>query len=148
MKRKILILQSVQDQITDRRELRMKESPSLQDFEIEHIYAIELTHEQRKLSTPAMMSDVCSRAPDEKKLFDRLAKQVATFKPEFLIVHAGFVFYEFPQQVLSSLKALKERFPELRIGIESHGNALLTESELRSVFDQGRTTSELIQKLF
>jgi hypothetical protein len=55
---RILVLQSVEDAITERRMWRMRNSPSLEGYEFENCYAIDLTDAQKALPTEVMMEQV------------------------------------------------------------------------------------------
>jgi hypothetical protein len=148
MKERILILQSIEDQITARREMRIKSSPLLKEYEIESIYAVELTDKQRQLSPPMVMEEVMEQSLSADHLFDRLKRKVGDFKPSILLVHIGFVFHQFSDEMLFALKSLKHEFPDVRIGLESRGIPFVERSDLQSVFDTSAKTIDLIEQVF
>jgi len=148
MSQRILVLQSVEDEITYRREMRIKRSPLLRDYNFKHIYAIELKDEQQELPTPLMMEQVVQGSLDGEELLDRLVRKVIAFDPNILIVHAGFVFHRFPHEMISALKSLKDKFPNLRIGIQSRIRFGRDRPELQTLFEDSEEIRGLIERIF
>ena len=144
---RILVLQSVDDEITHRRKMRMEHSPILQNYAFDFCYAIDLTDEQKALPMPLMMDKVEQSTIDEGDLLERMSQKVLTFKPDLLIVHAGFVFRRFPEEMLSALNALKTRFPDLDMAIESRGR-FAQQSEFSAIFESSTEISMLVDQIF
>lgn len=144
---RILVLQSVQDDITDRRIERIGNSPFLQGYSIEHCYAVELTEEDRRKLMPQMMFEVTSRPLDEEDLLGRIEANIQSFRPDALIVHAGFVFHRFPDTFMRVLSALKARYPSIRFGIEG-ARGLDADLGLDAVFEQSSEMQDLVALLF
>jgi hypothetical protein len=115
---RILILESVRDETTVRREIHIRNSPLLREHSFEHMYALELAPlaETRPMPTRALKSQQSSL--DEKELLRRLMGRVEAFKPDILLVHSGAVFQSFPDQLMSVLQVLKDAHPEVRIGLQ------------------------------
>ena len=145
MSQKIIILQSVQDSITFRREMRIQNSPFLQEYEFEHIYAIVLSPEQQRLPTELMMMQVDQNKLDGEDLLKRITAKLESFKPDILIIHSGFVFHRFPEEMLSVLKSLKTSYPTLRMGIQSH---FYKDNEQLGIFEYSSEIDDLISKIF
>ena len=105
--------------MTRRRIVRHRASPSLKHLVIDYCYAVDSTPEEQEMDVLQMMNRVTNGSLDEVELLRRIDKKVASFRPDILIVHAGFVFSTFPRVVLSALSSLKSKYPELRIGSEA-----------------------------
>ena len=109
---RVLVLQSVHDEIARLRERRLLHSPLLQEYSFRHVYAIEWSQAQKITPLQAV------QAFRKEELFERVAKEIESFAPHVLIVHAGFVFQRFPEDMFWVLTSLKKKYPFLKIGIE------------------------------
>jgi hypothetical protein len=145
---RILVLQSVEDAITERRMWRMRNSPSLKGYEFENCYAIELTDAQKTLPTGALMEQVENAKLDESSLIERLTHKVTTFKPDLVVVHFGFVFMRFPKEMFAVLKTLKAKFPSLKLGIEHAESLIARIPRGAEIFDDNDEMRKLIEHMF
>ena len=116
---RVLVLQSVEDDLTRRRIARNRASPSLKHLVIDYCYAVELTRDQQQMYVEQVMDQVMTGSIDEGALLRRIDEKVASFLPDILIVHAGFVFCTFPRVFLSVLSSLKSKHPALRFASEA-----------------------------
>jgi hypothetical protein len=148
---RIMVVQSVNDDITFRREARIQYSPILQDYEFEHFYLIELTEEQQRIHPRLMMNEIRNAGLDKEQLLERIIQRIHAFKPDTLIIHGGFVFNSFLDDILFVLRQIKKQFPELRIGFEKL-DQVNPESqhypEVQAVFDGSSDIKALIEKIF
>jgi hypothetical protein len=145
---RILVLQSVEDDITEYRMWRMHHSPSLVDYEFENCYAIELTDEQKTLPTDVMMMQVENAKLDENRLVDRLTQKIATFKPDLVVVHFGFAFMRFPKEMFAVLRTLRTRFPALKLGVELAESLIPRIPGGAEMFDDNDEIRDLITHMF
>ena len=145
---RVLVLQSVEDRVTEFRRQRMEQSPYLQDYEIEQCYAVELTGEQRELPTPLMMNQVYEQGFDSDSLLARLEQRIHSFSPDCLAVHVGFVFMSFPEEMLSVLRTTKNKFPRVRIALEPGRLNLDIIPDYHTFLDDSEETRELIRHIF
>lgn len=143
--RRILVLQSVEDSVTQHRKLRMEQSPFLRDYKFDHCYAFELTKKQKASVTFEMIEQVKRALLDETDLIKRLEKEIRKFEPDALIVHYGFVFRRFPSEMSSALVIIKSKFPNLRIGIEEREPIA---SELKLILDSSNEIRSIITEIF
>jgi hypothetical protein len=148
---RILLLQSVQDRITDRRIWRIKNNPELKDYTIENFYAIELSNSQREKDVDDMMMEVETQGINEDDLLKRLDLKIQSFQPEVLIIHGGFVFRKFPKIFLKVLSKLKTKFPTIRFGLQ--GQEYLdfridVFPEFKKIFEKSFEMDILIKKIF
>jgi hypothetical protein len=113
---KILILQSVRDEITARREIYIQHSPLLREHTFDYLYAMEFAALGETKPLPARVLKSQQSSLDEKELLARLTDRVNWFKPDILVVHSGSAFQSFPEQLWFVMTALKGSHPHLRIG--------------------------------
>jgi hypothetical protein len=149
MKERILVLQSVNDQITRFREIRIKQSPFLQNYEFKYVYIIKLTSNDKrnKQTIEKAIERALNTSLDEKELTRRLKLEILRFNPNYLIVHAGMGFLRFTGQILNSLMAIKADHPNLIIGLERH-RWHNTNMQLPPIFDMSQKTVKLIEEIF
>lgn len=117
---KVLVLESVEDNVTMERVALKRSFFSKNDVEVEYCYAVELTKRQQQLDVRTMVSEVLKEPLDGQDLLARVDQRITSFRPDVMIVHAGFVFLTHPEVFLSVLTKLKSLHPELRIGSELH----------------------------
>ncbi len=115
--RKILLMQSVEDAITRNRRRKFESNPAAQGCELANCYAVELTPVQKAMRMGQMMEAVTLQPFDAKDLAERLTRQIAEFQPDLVLVHPGFVFHTFTQEMIAVLKMLKSQFPNLKFGL-------------------------------
>ena len=85
MKERILVLQSVNDQITRFREIRIKQSPFLQNYEFKYVYIIKLTSNDKrnKQTIEKAIERALNTSLDEKELTRRLKLEILKFNPNY-----------------------------------------------------------------
>jgi hypothetical protein len=157
--RRVLVLQSVNDALTARRMERTANSPRLSNYSIRPSYAIRLSKQQQAMDVSKMMATIHKAGIDTKRLLDDLNKDVEDFQPEFLVVHSGFVFTQFPTEILSVLRRLKIKHQSVRFGIQGGGrleyipdgpvkNEVYAEVSSADLFDNGLEMNRLLSELF
>jgi hypothetical protein len=143
--KRIIVIQSVEDGITEFRQFRIKINPILKAYDFEFCYAIELKNEEKNLSTGQMMLSVETRIFSSSDLFDRLTKQIESFNPDALIIHSGFVFMRFTIEMVSVLKSIKAIYPSIRYGIQDYE---YFKPEFAYLFDGSDELNKIIQNIF
>ena len=98
---RVLILESLDDDLTKERIARKQANFAADDLSVEYCYALEAIH-----------LDYI----DEQDLLDYVDRKLNSFRPDLMIVHTGLVFSRHPETFLSVLKELKSEHQLLRIG--------------------------------
>lgn len=141
--KRILVLQSVEDEITDKRKNKILNNPELNEFTFAFCYAVELTVEQKALPTQEMVNAVAAQSLAADDLAARLITAINAFNPDLIIVHPGFVFRSFQPAFLAALKSIRAQFPALKLGtFNSHQLP-----HLRATFDEGAVL-EIVERVF
>jgi hypothetical protein len=142
----VLVVQSVNDSITDRRIDRADRSPLLAHYRVSYAFLVELNEEQRRLEPEELMRRIAPSAVDATDLLSRLDRQIEDVRPAFLIVHAGFIFCEIPTLVISVFEELKRKHGSIRFGLEA-APWVPTAAE-SPIFERNDEMDELILNLF
>lgn len=143
---RVLIIESVDDDLTRRRAEHLANSSVLKEYIIDHCYAMEITENDRNKPIQIMMSDVTSRSLKKEDLFRRLDVKTQSFQPNFILLHTGFIFHTFQITFIQVLKQLKTKYPQIKFGYEIRPTIdrdLIEEG----IFDTGIETKE-IENLF
>ncbi len=117
--RRVLVLESVDDGITEYRKRRAELSPELLNYEIRYCYAVDLTERQRVIPPQVMMQEVEEAGLDVAEFSRKMKACVDEFVPDALVVHDGFVFHWFTGTMVAGLRDVKVAFPALRIAVEN-----------------------------
>lgn len=112
LKPRLLILKSINDEISLRETTYLARSHHLEDFELRICYAIQMT-EYKENSTYAI---------PYTKLLDNLEMEVQSFQPNILLLHTGIAFRTKPESFLQALAVIKSRHPEIELRYEYMGN--------------------------
>ena len=145
---KILLMQSVEDVITLRRRQKIESNPAVQGCEFAHCYAVELKSEQKLMRVGQMMESVMAQPFDQDGLTQRLIRQIGEFNPDLLLVHPGFVFRMYTNEVLSALKIVKAQFPNLKFGLLNSEDPLAyINNATKEFFDSDAELQELIEQV-
>ena len=145
--RKILLMQSVEDSITRNRKKKIESNPAVQGCEFAHCYAVELTPVQKMMVIPLMMELVLQQPFDTKDLAERLTRQIAEFQPDLFLVHPGFVFQAFTNEVVAALKIVKARFPNLKFGLLNSESPFAHIHDDEHFFDDDTELRGLIEQI-
>jgi hypothetical protein len=145
--RRILVINSVDDQLTERRGIAQRRDPSLAEYEVENTYAVVLPAHLRERSTRVVMDFVKGQGLDVNSFHLRVCDAIATFHPSLCIVHAGFVFQDFTEQFMSVIERVKVVFPSMRFII--HPDALRFLAPVQSsLFDRSSEHDSLFEIFF
>ncbi len=142
---RILILESVRDETSARREIHIQNSPLLRDHSFEYAYALDLAPLAETLPMPARALKSLQSSLDDKELLTRLNERIEAFQPDILLVRSGAVFHSFPDQLMSVLQALKEAHPALRIGFQPRA---FEQYAPRPYLEYTAEMHELMKKIF
>lgn len=142
---RILILEPVRDEAASRRETQVPCTPSMQEHELEYIYATERVGLDETQPIQRRLVQSQEKALDEDALLHRLNERVMAFRADLLLVHSGALFQQYPDEMLSLLQRLKGLHPRLRIGFrprafEKHG--------LKPFFEYTNEISDLMAAVF
>jgi hypothetical protein len=142
----VLVLQSVNDDLTYRRIERARRNPSLDKYHVSHAFLVELDEAEQSLDVHEVMFRVEARVLDSDNLFNRLDRQISELRPAILVVHGGFVFCRCPELVLGVLERLKVRHPGLRFGLEAR--YVPPSIAQATLFECSKEMTRLISQLF
>ena len=96
--KKIILISSWLDGITERRQMIMSQSPYLKDYEIEHIFATQEPYGE-------IIPEV---------LYENLRSCIEDEEIELVLVHTGASFHQNSVVFIETLKRVKEDFPPAR----------------------------------
>lgn len=145
---KILLMQSVEDVITLRRRQKIESNPAVQGCGFAHCYVVELKGEQKLMRVGQMMESVMSQQFDRDGLTQRLIRQIGEFNPDLLLVHPGFVFRMYTNEILSALKIVKAQFQGLKFCLLNSEDPLARISDAtQEFFDNDAELKELIEQV-
>jgi hypothetical protein len=151
---RVLVIQSVEDEVAAHRVRRMTTSPLLRDFEFEQFYWIELSEKQRqrlyqspfgRVDFTFSAHELLEQSVDLDTWEPRLQDSVEAFSPQLVIVHHGFVFRRYSIAIISVLRAVKERFPYLRMGMEGRD---LDIPDHVMLFEDSKEMRDLLSEIF
>ncbi len=143
--KRILVLQSVEDAITERRKQKITNDPMLKEYEFAFGYAVELSDEQKRMRIPEMVSQVANQPFDADGFLRRLTQQICEFHPDLIVIHRGFVFKTFWEEIVPELKLIRLQFPEIILGLHQFEQAA---PEVRQVFDNTAEIQALVEIMF
>jgi hypothetical protein len=145
---RIIILQSVQDDLTEFREFRMESNPVLKAYKFLHTYAIELTDEEKRLPMFSMMNKVKACKFNSADFEQRLDKLFLDFNPDAFIIHKGFVFDQFTDVIIRTLISLKLKYPKVRFTIEYAKQMISQNPSLSQIFVDDVELKIIIENIF
>ena len=99
---RVLVVNSVNDELTENRARAQSQSLRLAEYEIRHEYAVLLLPPLCSAEPQVVMEYVAAQGLDENEFYRRIENTIKTFRPTVCVVHAGFVFHEF-KPLLSKL---------------------------------------------
>jgi len=133
MKTKVLIVNSVNDFITERRIERLISNPLTANFEIFHSYAL------RDLNEKATLNEMTFR----------IELGIKSFQPEYVIFHTGASFHNQPDIYQKCVINLKQKYDNIKFGYEPRlSNECVNYFDNLEIFDKDKKTSEIIRVLF
>ncbi len=143
--KRILLLQSVEDAITARRKQKMLRDPALKCYEFAFGYAVELSDEQKRMPIPEMVRQVSNQPFDADGFIQRLTQQIREFQPDLIVVHRGFVFKTFWEEIVPELKMVRLQFPDIALGLHQYER---NAPEIRQVFDGTPEILAVVEQMF
>ncbi|HZM10246.1 MAG TPA: hypothetical protein VFC15_08555 [Candidatus Limnocylindrales bacterium] len=127
---RLLIVESINDDLTKRRIASKQAKFAADDLSVEYCYALEST-----------------RRIDKQSLLDYIDRKINSFRPDLMIVHAGFVFSQHPETFLSVLTELSSKHPLLRIGSQMSEIEPGWKSRFALVFEDTKEIRDLAMRL-
>lgn len=144
---RILVVQSVEDDITLYRKQAITLNPLLRAYDFGFCYAIPLNDFQKRMSIPAMMGQLYEQPLDDYTLEERLALQIMAFQPELVVIYYGAILRHFTTELMCALRILRARFPNVTFGIQSN-YPLSSIPDATLVFDRSPNVHSLVQLIF
>jgi hypothetical protein len=112
----VLIVDSIEDEITNNRHRILNSSPLLRDYIIHYCYSTEFDDTQKqKISigqTPYFVLE-------EKELYSRIEEAIQKHNPDYILIHSGFVFCRYPEIFLDVIEKLKKSHPQIGLGLQT-----------------------------
>ncbi len=146
-RRRVLVINSVDDGLTERRTSLQLQSPQLAAFEVRHSYAVLLPRDLRNAHPEAVMRFVTAHGLDKVDFYNRIEQTVKSFNPSISFVHAGFVFHEFTSQFMAVLRELQAAHPTLNLAIQPRALRLINVEE-SNIFTRDSDIDSLMNVLF
>jgi hypothetical protein len=144
----VLLLESIDDNLSRRRAEMMRESPRFVDLGlvIHHCFAVDSPAEVvLDYSNPLAEYNYWD-SQGAPLSFDQLLKKLETkileCKPDCILLHTGIVFHRHPNIFFDVLQALKEKYPEIAFGFQYHPSDAHLESN--PIFDEKAKPISLI----
>jgi hypothetical protein len=149
---RILITHSTQDPAVDDRIAAIAKNPALANNEFHHTYFIT-PQDEEALSIQRPQDFLRENEPRLALKFER---EIEINSIDLLVLHSGVAFYIAPQTVLSIFETLKDKHPQLKLGLQkgffldqvlnSEGPAFA--NRLDTIFDQAPEIQSIIKLLF
>lgn len=153
---RILLIESIDDDISRNRAKWMANNPSFNNLLFEHYYPITPTEQDKKYISDHFIY----RSGIEEYfawldrgaplLFDNLIveieKKVHRFKPDFIILHCGCVFVKHPEIILKALSLIKDNYPHIKFG--SDREITIKNPENERIFDHDDNVKKIEHLLF
>jgi hypothetical protein len=146
--KRMLVVLSVNDDISLNRIVRYKQRPALSDYEIEYCYCKELDIENRKLKKNEI-AEIISEFNKENFNF-QLQEKIKKYNPDTLIIHAGFIFNMRSGDFISVFKKIKLLYPSIFIGIEDNTISPIARREIQyhsQLFENCKEMNFIIKNL-
>lgn len=144
---RILVVQSVDDDISRYRKQVITYNPLLQAYDFSFCYAIPLNDIQKRMSIPSMMGQLFEQPVDDYALEERLALQIMAFKPDLVVVYYGAILRNFASELMCALKIVRARFPYVTFAVQTT-YPLSTIPDAALVFDKSPDVHSLVQLMF
>ena len=130
-KRRLLIVESLEDEITAARHEILLASPRLRDFDLEYVYAVE--HDPSR-------DDTLNKA----EFAERLRTRIAESMPHCVLFHTGHVFMRHMRWFEDMISHMRERFRDVRFGYQQKRDLPIS----RGVFSEDAETKRIQTLLF
>jgi hypothetical protein len=103
--RVVLLVESIEDEITVGRQEILAKSPRIRGYRIEYIYAVR---------------ESAQGAPDfnEAEFAQRLSARIADLKPQFVLFHTGHIYQQHISWFEDLVRGLRGRFGDVRFGYQ------------------------------
>ena len=119
VKVKVLMVDSVNDELTQRRHAFLESNKRLQHIKFKFCYAVDLDPEQ-EASIRAHILPLITIVEDD--LVKRIFKAAQRSRPQFIILHTGFVFRQNQAVFIRVFTSLKRMIPDVIFGVQmQHG---------------------------
>jgi hypothetical protein len=145
---KILVLLTVNDDITLHRIARYQQRPALEDYEIKYCFCKELDEENRRLEQFEIGKIISGF--NRRNCYNMLYNIILPFNPDVVIIHAGFIFNMKVRDFILIVEKLKSRFPHIHFGIEQHTISPIAQKEIQNkskLFDNSQEMDYILENL-
>ncbi len=130
--KQILIVDSVEDDITRRRHSILENSPRIKGYTINYVYAIELEEKDQFLGPIEILDNIEFK---EESLYNSLKKRIELLVPDYVLLHTGFIFRAYPNIFYSVFKKLKLDFPNTGFGFQERWEMVVDKSAFSDTAD-------------
>ncbi|PXF56872.1 MAG: hypothetical protein C4B58_11790 [Deltaproteobacteria bacterium] len=103
--KKVLVIESIADDLTLRRDRMINESPRMQGIHVEYLYACA------EKEDGSLEFHASSFARD-------LRVRIANRNPDFVLLHTGIAFHRYRRALLEAIRMTREQFPQVRFGYQ------------------------------
>ncbi|MBM4043734.1 MAG: hypothetical protein FJ279_01345 [Planctomycetes bacterium] len=131
---RLLLVESLEDDITVGRHVILAASPRMRDFRIDYIYAIG---EDAK-NTSSL---------DKPEFAERLRSRIAEFMPHYVLFHTGHIFQEHISWFEDVVRELRRRFPHVRFGYQQKTVMRVSDNLFTDDEDTRRTQSLVFKEV-
>jgi hypothetical protein len=138
---RILVVESIDDEITRSRHRILGNSPRLQEYQFSSCYALDAEGQDAQEDLLSLMA---RHPPTEEGLARNMRKAIQQATPDFVLLHTGFVFQSYQKVFYSVWSCLRQEFPDIRFGYEERDGLNIIDPE---AFDLDAETQQM-QRLF
>jgi len=109
------MVDSVFDDITQRRHHFLSSSEKLQHIAFEFCYAADLNEEQQAMVRHYQLPHV---SITEDSLCRKVQEAINLFRPKYVLLHTGFVYSQHPEIFEGAFRRLKRSNPDVMFGLQ------------------------------
>lgn len=141
--KRILIIASINSLFARRRAEDI--ASRYEEFTIEHCYPVNIKEAQDYLEWDVWSSKGFPLSYED--LLQTIERKVLDFHPDVILLHTGTVFAKHPQTVLRVLTAIKDKYPQIKIGYQ-HRSTFIAYLDNEGVFDRDENTKAIEKMMF
>jgi len=118
----ILIVDSIDDEITRRRHALLASSPRTAGYQITYAYALDPDEDDQDMH----YLDILARNPPTKDgLYGRIKTSIERYKPDYVLLHTGFVFRRHPELFYEVFRMLRAEFGAIGFGFQERDDMIV-----------------------
>jgi len=111
----VLMVDSVNDDITQRRHRALSLSGQLRHIVFEYCYAADLDERQESMLRAGMLPRVTL---NEDSLCAKIEEAIQRFRPQYVLLHTGFVYRQHPDVFVRVFSRLKRTYLGVMFGVQ------------------------------